>query len=183
MQISPTGLPGVLLLQAEPKPDERGLFCEVWTADDLSKAGLPGSFAQMNYSRSRRGALRGLHYQAAPHGQGKLITVMTGRIYDVVVDLRQSSPTFGQWQGRYLDDKNHEQLYVPVGLAHGFLALTENTVVSYACTNPYNPQADRSLRWNDPDLAIDWPIAIGIEPIVSPKDAAAATFADCETYD
>jgi dTDP-4-dehydrorhamnose 3,5-epimerase len=98
------------------------------------------------------------------------------------VDLRQSSPTFGQWQGRYLDDQNHEQLYVPVGLAHGFLALTENTVVSYACTNPYNPQADRALRWNDPDLAIDWPIEIGIEPIVSPKDAAAATFADCEKY-
>jgi dTDP-4-dehydrorhamnose 3,5-epimerase len=182
MQISPTGLPGVLLLQAEPKPDERGLFCEVWTADSLAEAGLAVSLAQMNYSRSRRGALRGLHYQAAPHGQGKLITVMAGRIYDVVVDLRRSSPNFGQWEGCYLDDQSQEQLYIPDGLAHGFLAMSDDTVVSYACTYPYTPSAERALRWNDPELAIEWPIEIGLEPLVSPKDAAAATFAACEKH-
>jgi len=161
-------------------PDHRGMFCELWTVDALKAVGLPAPFAQMNFSRSNRGVLRGLHYQAAPHGQGKLVTVMAGRIFDVVVDLRRSSPSYGQWQGQYLDDVSHVQVFIPAGLAHGFLTMTDNTVVCYACTTPYHPEAERSLRWDDPDLAIDWPIEIGLEPIVSPKDAAAATFAECD---
>jgi dTDP-4-dehydrorhamnose 3,5-epimerase len=183
MQILPTGLPGVFLLQPEHKGDKRGVFCELWTATTLRAAGLEASFVQMNCSRSRCGALRGLHYQAAPHGQGKLVTVTAGRIFDVVVDLRRSSTSYGKWQGRYLDNVSCEQLYIPDGLAHGFLAMADNTTVCYACTTPYNPTADRALRWNDPDLAIDWPIEIGLDPIVSPKDAAASTFAECEKYD
>jgi dTDP-4-dehydrorhamnose 3,5-epimerase len=180
MDTGDTGIVGLTLLTPRLHPDDRGLFCELWSVDSLKTAGLPAPLAQMNYSRSKRGALRGLHYQAAPHGQGKLVAVMAGRIFDVVVDLRRSSPSYGKWQGRYLDDTSQEQIWIPPGLAHGFLAMTDNTVVCYACTTPYEPGADRSLRWNDPDLAIDWPIEIGLEPIVSPKDAAAATFAEYE---
>jgi dTDP-4-dehydrorhamnose 3,5-epimerase len=152
MQILPTGLPGVFLLQPEHKADKRGVFCELWTATTLKAAGLEASFVQMNCSRSRCGALRGLHYQAAPHGQGKLVTVTAGRIFDVVVDLHRSSPSYGKWQGRYLDNVSCEQLYIPDGLAHGFLAVTDNTTVCYACTTPYNPQPTAPCAGTTPTL-------------------------------
>ena len=174
---------GVSLLQSVIHTDARGAFYESWSLAMLRALGLhDGIFSQENCSTSQRGTLRGLHYQSGEHAQSKLIWLTSGRIYDVVVDLRRSSPTYGLWQGRYLDATRLERLFLPAVLAHGFLALENNTTVCYACATPYNPQAGRSLRWNDPSLAIDWPIAIGLEPIVSPKDATAATFADCDKY-
>jgi dTDP-4-dehydrorhamnose 3,5-epimerase len=174
---------GVSLLQPLIHTDARGAFYESWSLAKLRALGLhDGIFSQENCSTSRRGTLRGLHYQSGEHAQSKLIWLTSGRIYDVVVDLRRSSPTYGRWQGRYLDATRLERLFLPAGLAHGFLALENNTTVCYACTCPYAPTAERALRWNDRDLAIEWPIGIGLEPIVSPKDAAAAAIADCEKY-
>jgi dTDP-4-dehydrorhamnose 3,5-epimerase len=174
---------GVALLQPAIHTDARGTFYESWSLAALRSCGLPDAvFAQENCSTSHRGALRGLHFQSGDHAQAKLLWLTSGRIYDVVVDLRRSSPTYGRWQGRYLDAARPERLFLPAGLAHGFLALEEKTTVCYACTSPYHPNAQCALRWNDPDLAIDWPIESGLEPIVSAKDAAAASFAECEKY-
>jgi dTDP-4-dehydrorhamnose 3,5-epimerase len=175
---------GVSLLQPAIHTDARGTFYESWSLEALRSCGQQDVvFAQENCSTSHRGALRGLHFQSGDHAQAKLLWLTSGRIYDVVVDLRRSSPTYGRWQGRYLDAARLERLFLPAGLAHGFLALEDKTTVCYACTFPYSPTAERALRWDDPDLAIDWPIEPSIEPILSDKDAAAATFAECEKYD
>jgi dTDP-4-dehydrorhamnose 3,5-epimerase len=123
------------------------------------------------------------NYQIGAAAQGKLVWVTSGTVFDVIVDLRRSSPTFGAWDGYELDTETHHRLYVPPGCAHGFMVLSATCDFFYKATSPYNPQADRSLRWNDPELAIEWPIESGLEPLVSPKDAAAAAFADCEKYD
>jgi dTDP-4-dehydrorhamnose 3,5-epimerase len=139
-------------------------------------------FVQDNHSRSSKGVLRGLHYQIGNAAQGKLVWVTSGTVFDVIVDLRQSSPTFGVWDGYLLNTETHDRLYVPPGCAHGFMVLSETCDFFYKVTTPYNPQAERALRWNDPDLAIDWPLAIGIEPILSDKDKAALSFKDCEKY-
>jgi len=163
-------LPDVLQLRRRVFADDRGWFRELWRANEAAALGLPDAFVQDNVSFSRRGVLRGLHYQH-PYGQGKLVTALVGRIYDVAVDLRRGSPTFGRWVGVELDAAEGTMLYLPPGFAHGFLALTDPAVVLYKCTDYYRPEADRTVAWNDPQLAIAWPLEG--PPLLSPKDATA----------
>jgi dTDP-4-dehydrorhamnose 3,5-epimerase len=167
--LMPTPLPGVLLLQAPRFEDERGWFAELWNTERYRTAGLDVSFAQSNVSRTRRGVLRGLHFQH-PNGQGKLITVLGGAVYDAVVDVRTGSPTFGRWFGCELSAENRRQLWVPAGFAHGFLALTEDAVVHYNCTAVYDAGSEHVLAWDDADVGIAWP---GSPALVSSKDGAA----------
>jgi len=169
MKVTETELPGVLLVEPRIFRDHRGFFFESWSAERYRQAGIPGPFVQDNVSRSSRGVLRGLHFQN-PHPQGKLVTVLEGEVFDVAVDLRVGSPTFGKWAGYYLSAENGRQLYIPEGFAHGFVVTSEFAIFSYKCTEYYRPEADRSLRWNDPEIGIEWPVE---EPILSPKDAAA----------
>lgn len=163
--------------------DARGFFLESWNRDTFRAIGLYFDFVQDNHSRSSKHVLRGLHYQIGQAAQGKLVWVTSGTVFDVLVDLRKSSPTFGLWDGYVLNTETHDRLYVPPGCAHGFLVMSETADFHYKVTAPYDPAAERSLRWNDPALDIEWPIEIGLEPLVSPKDAAAATFAECAKYD
>lgn len=174
MQIRRTDLDGVVIIEPRVFHDDRGFFLEQWHADRYRAHGLPGRFVQDNLSRSRRGVLRGLHFQN-PDAQGKLVTVLAGAVFDVAVDLRVGSPTFGQWTSVELTAENRRQFYIPEGFAHGFLALADDTLVQYKCTAPYAPASEQSLRWDDPDVAIAWP---EIEPTLSPKDAAAPLLRD-----
>ena len=169
-----TPLEGVLLLEPRAFPDDRGYFLETWNAAAYAEAGLDVAFVQDNLSVSHRGVLRGLHYQN-PTAQGKLVAVLAGAAYDVAVDLRVGSPTFGRWYGVELTEDNHRQLYIPEGFAHGFVALADGTRFAYKCTAPYERAAERSLRWDDPDLGIRWPVEA---PRLSEKDAAAPRLAD-----
>ncbi len=171
--ITPTRLPGVLLIDVPIYPDDRGHFFELWHADKSTGPGLPTRLVQDNVSWSRHGVLRGLHFQE-PHPQGKLVSALQGSIYDVAVDIRVGSPTFGQWVGVTLDAQAGRQIYVPEGFAHGFVVTSESALVLYKCTDTYHPGTEGSILWNDPDLAIDWPIA---EPVVSGKDHAAPRLA------
>jgi dTDP-4-dehydrorhamnose 3,5-epimerase len=159
--------------------DDRGAFCETFNAPRYADAGIAGPFVQDNLSVSRKGVLRGLHFQN-PRPQGKLVSVARGAVFDVAVDLRRASPTFGRWYGVALTASNARQLWIPPGFAHGFLSLAEDTVFLYKCTDTYAPEAEGAVGWNDPDLAIEWPLSdIGMnEPLVSPKDAAAPRLAD-----
>lgn len=182
MKQIPTKIHDAWLLKPKVFGDARGFFMETWNRDIFREAGLDIDFVQDNHSRSAKHVLRGLHYQAGDTAQGKLVWVTSGTVFDVLVDLRQSSPTFGVWDGYVLNTETHDRLWVPPGCAHGFLVLSDVADFHYKVSRPYRPDMDRSLRWNDPDLAIDWPIEIGLDPIVSPKDAAAASFADCEKY-
>lgn len=159
---------GVVLIQPRVFPDDRGYFTETYHARKYSEAGLHRAFVQDNMSFSRQRVLRGLHYQRSCP-QGKLVYAAQGEILDVAVDIRRGSPTFGQWEAHVLSEKNHHQLYVPEGCAHGFLVLSDTAAVMYKCTELYDPSDDRGLRWNDPDIAIDWPIN---NPVLSEKDAA-----------
>lgn len=160
--------------------DERGFFLESWNARTFADAGLDLTFVQDNQSRSARGVLRGLHYQLAKP-QGKLVRVVAGRVFDVAVDLRRKSPTFGQSFGLELSAANRRMLWVPPGFAHGFLALEDGTDFIYKCTDFYAPEEERSLLWSDPALAIPWPLD-GLSPIVSSKDIAAPGLAQAEVY-
>ena len=169
MKVTETRLPGVLHFAPRVFRDERGFFVETWKRERYAAAGINADFVQDNVSCSRRGVLRGLHYQN-PTPQGKLVSVLQGAVFDVAVDLRADSPTFAQWVGAELSAKNLHQLYVPEGFAHGFLVTSETAVVSYKCTAPYAPEHERSLRWDDPQIGIEWPLA---ETILSAKDAAA----------
>jgi len=179
--VTETGLPGVLLLEPRVFADERGFFLESFNQRDWQEAtGLDCRFVQDNHSRSLRGVLRGLHYQLPPHTQGKLVRVVAGEIFDVAVDLRTSSSTFGQWYGRVLTAENRLQLWIPPGFAHGFLTLSETAEVIYKTTDYYAPECDRAVLWNDPALAIDWPLEGS--PILSPKDAAAHCCRDAELF-
>ena len=182
MKKIPTKIHDAWLLKPKVFGDARGFFMETWNRDTFRDAGLDIDFVQDNHSRSAKHVLRGLHYQAGETAQGKLVWVTSGTVFDVLVDLRQSSPTFGVWDGYVLNTETHDRLWVPPGCAHGFLVLSDVADFHYKVSRPYRPDMDRSLRWNDPELGIDWPIEIGIEPLVSPKDAAAATFVDCEKY-
>ena len=175
--MSPTAIDGVLLVDPEVFADERGFFMEVWNAEAFAAAGLDVAFVQDNHSRSRRGVLRGLHYQAA-RPQGKLIRVTSGAVFDVAVDLRRASPTFGRWFGARLTAASRRMLWTPPGTAHGFLTLSATADVAYKCTDVHVPSDDRAIAWNDPDLAIAWPLAPGARPILSARDAAAASFRD-----
>lgn len=174
MRCAPTELAEVLLVEPRIFPDARGRFLETWREDRYRDAGIPGPFVQDNVSVSRRGVLRGLHFQH-PHGQGKLVSVLRGEIWDVAVDVRRGSRTFGRWAARALSAENARQLWIPAGFAHGFVALAEDSVVHYKCTAPYHAPSERTLRWNDPAIGIDWPLD---DPILSDKDREGVSLAE-----
>jgi dTDP-4-dehydrorhamnose 3,5-epimerase len=181
MRVCPTAIPDVLLIEPVVHGDERGFFLETWREARYREVGVPTEFVQDNHSRSVEGTLRGLHYQIE-QAQGKLVYTVTGAIWDVAVDLRRSSPTFGKWVGTLLSDQNHHQLWVPAGFAHGFYVLSPAADVTYKCTEPYAGPHERCIRWDDPDLAVDWPLPDGRPPILSPKDLAGLPFRDAPTY-
>ncbi|MGH8616815.1 MAG: dTDP-4-dehydrorhamnose 3,5-epimerase [Burkholderiales bacterium] len=179
MEVTETGLPGVLRVRPRVFEDARGCFFESFNARALATAGIPGSYVQDNQSKSMRGVLRGLHYQA-PRAQGKLVRVLSGEIFDVVVDLRRASPAFGRWQGTRLSADNRESLWIPEGCAHGFLVVADSAEVLYKTTDYYAPADEHCLLWNDPALGIHWPLTGA--PIVSDKDRAGRPLADAVTF-
>jgi len=162
-------LPEVLVFEPRALTDDRGFFMEIHRASRYREAGVSGPFVQDNFSRSVRGTLRGLHFQE-PYPQGKLVQVLDGAVFDVAVDIRRGSPTFGRWLGVELSGENRKQIWVPPGFAHGFCVVSEAASVLYKCTHEYVPEADRAVRWDDPRLAIAWPVK---SPRLSPKDAGA----------
>lgn len=165
METSTTPLEGLLIIQPRIFADERGYFFESFQTEKYQALGLP-AFVQDNTSRSAKNVLRGLHYQL-PHSQGKLVSVSYGAVWDVAVDIRRQSPTFGQWFAITLSADNHTQFYIPPGFAHGFCTLEDNTIFHYKCTDFYSPQSERGIAWNDKDINIDWPVS---NPLLSPKD-------------
>lgn len=181
MKFTRLDVPDVILIEPKVFGDSRGFFMETWRADMFAAEGLPTTFVQDNHSRSTRGVLRGLHYQIQ-QPQGKLVRVTQGEVYDVAVDLRRSSPCFGRAAGTVLSADNKLQLWVPPGFAHGFYVLSEIAEFSYKCTRYYAPQHERSLRWDDPDIGISWPLIEGQPPQLSQKDAQGALLHDAEVY-
>jgi len=180
MQVIRTAIPEVLILEPRVFGDERGFFYESFNARAFAEAtGLDCEFVQDNHSRSQRGVLRGLHYQLQ-QAQGKLVRVSAGEVYDVAVDIRRHSPTCGQWVGVHLSAENKRQLWVPAGFAHGFLVLSEHAEFLYKTTNYYAPAHERCIRWDDPSLAIDWPL--DLPPQLSAKDQAGSRFDDAELF-
>lgn len=174
MKLIETRLPGCVVIEPAVFGDERGFFFETWNAGRFGEHGLPTQFVQSNVSSSSRGVLRGLHYQW-PNPQGKLVSVLEGEVYDVAVDIRRGSPTFGQYAGVILSAENKRQFWIPEGFAHGFAVLSERALFSYLCTATYDKAADAGVRWDDPAIAIDWPIS---DPLLSDKDANAPLLAD-----
>ena len=166
-------LAGLVLVRPSVFTDDRGFLLEGYNARRYADHGITCAFVQDNHSRSKRGTLRGLHYQEAP-GQAKLVRVACGAIFDVAVDLRPDSPTFGQWEGVELDDRSHQQLFIPLGFAHGFCVISETADVIYKVSSYYDPEAERGLAYDDPDLAIDWPVT---SPLVSERDRNAESWA------
>ncbi len=179
MKFSETSLPGVILIEPDVFEDDRGFFFECWRKKEFGDAGIATEFVQDNHSGSHRGVLRGLHYQIQ-NPQGKLVRVVSGSVFDVAVDLRRSSPAFGQWAGVELSADNRNMLWIPPGFGHGFYVLSDYAESLYKCTTEYDPDSDRSIRWNDPQIGIDWPLPDDGQPIVSDKDAAAAFLQDAE---
>ena len=178
--VTPTAIPEVLLLEPQVFGDARGFFFESFNQRDFAdKTGVELAFVQDNHSKSAQGVLRGLHYQIH-HPQGKLVRVVQGQVFDVVVDLRQSSASFGQWVGVYLDAQKHQQLWVPPGFAHGFVVLSETAEFLYKTTDYWYPEHERSLRWDDPTVGIDWPIKG--QPLLAAKDATAQLWAAAEKF-
>jgi dTDP-4-dehydrorhamnose 3,5-epimerase len=173
MKLIETDLPGCVVVEPSVFGDERGFFFESFNLDKLAAHGVHPRFVQGNVSRSRRGVLRGLHYQW-PNPQGKYVSVVEGKVWDVAVDIRRGSPTFGQWAAVVLSADNKRHFWIPEGFAHGFVALSEHAVFTYLCTATYQPAADAAIRWDDPQLAIDWPIS---SPELSAKDTAAPLLA------
>lgn len=172
LKVTPTAIPGVLILEPRVFGDERGFFLESFNQKAFNEAtGLDVHFVQDNHSRSAKGVLRGLHYQLPPHAQGKLVRVVRGSVFDVAVDIRRDSPTFGKWVGVELSEENHRQLWIPAGLAHGFLVTSESADFLYKATQYYTPASERSFRWDDPTLNITWPLSA--PPALSVKDQAA----------
>ena len=174
MDIEDTPLPGAAVLNIDVFGDDRGWFMEMWNADRYHMRGLDVDFVQDNLSRSKSRVLRGLHFQN-PQPQGKLVTVLQGEVYDVIVDIRPSSPTYREWFGITLSAEEGTQLYVPEGFAHGFLVTGETALFHYKCTDFYAPEADWSIRWDDPEIEIEWPIQ---DPVLSDKDASAPSLSD-----
>ncbi|UCH73186.1 MAG: dTDP-4-dehydrorhamnose 3,5-epimerase [Rhodospirillales bacterium] len=173
MRVLETELPGVLIVEPDRFGDARGFFQETWHARRYEDAGLPGAFVQDNLSSSGRGVLRGLHFQH-PNGQGKLVYVLAGEVFDVAVDIRVGSPHFGKWTGLILSADTGRQLYIPAGFAHGFCVTSEIALFAYKCTNFYDRDSEGTIRWDDPEIAIDWPMT---EPVVSEKDRGASLLA------
>lgn len=165
---------GLLLITPRRFPDDRGWFMETFKDSAFRDAGIAETFVQDNGSRSARGVVRGLHYQADPHAQGKLVWVPVGRVWDVAVDVRPGSPAFGRWRGVELDDVHHRLYYLPPGFAHGFVSLADDTIVLYKCTAEYDAASERGIRYDDPDLAISWPVE---HPVLSDRDARLPSFA------
>jgi dTDP-4-dehydrorhamnose 3,5-epimerase len=178
MKVTKTAIDGVLILEPKVFGDARGFFMESFNQKAFNEAvGHEVTFVQDNHSRSGKGVLRGLHYQTPPHAQGKLVRVISGAVFDVAVDIRKGSATFGKWVGVKLSADNNHQLWIPEGLAHGFLVLTETADFLYKTTNYYAPQVERTLQWDDADLAVVWP-DVGMKPVLSTKDAAAGSLAE-----
>lgn len=181
MKATPTAIPEVLVVEPRVFGDERGFFFESW--NERAFSGLVGRdvrFVQDNHSSSSRGVLRGLHYQVAPHPQGKLVRVTLGEVFDVAVDLRRASPTFGRWVGERLSAENRRMLWIPEGFAHGFLVLSERAEFLYKATDYYSPGHERALAWNDPAVGIDWPL--DAEPVLKARDASAPRLDRAETF-
>lgn len=171
---------GPLIIEPQVFGDERGFFMESWNRAVFAEAGITCDFVQDNHSRSHKGVLRGLHFQN-PQPQGKLVRVVSGAVFDVAVDLRRSSPTFGKWVGVELSARNKRLFWVPEGFAHGFLTLEDNTDFLYKCTAPYAPQHEHTLAWDDPEIGIDWPLG-SLAPQLSSKDRAGLPLAQVETF-
>jgi dTDP-4-dehydrorhamnose 3,5-epimerase len=170
-------IPGIILIELKIFTDSRGYFMETYKYSDFAKAGIQENFVQDNCSRSVRGVLRGLHYQKNPNAQGKLVQCLRGKIFDVAVDIRKGSQTFGKWTGVELSDENNLIIYVPPAFAHGFVVLSESADVMYKCTREYSPEDDRGVIWNDPDIGIIWPVP---DPILSEKDAKHPMLKDAD---
>lgn len=181
MRVQSTAIPAVLLIEPRVFRDPRGEFLETWNRRELAAAGIEAEFVQDNMSCSRQWTLRGIHYQIR-QAQGKLVRLVSGEAYDVAVDLRRSSPTFGKHVAVRLSAENHRALWIPPGFAHGLLALTGDTRVLYKTTDYYAAETERTLAWNDPALGIGWPLPAGTEPLMSDKDRRGATLATAETY-
>ena len=169
-----TGLEGLALIEPDVFGDERGFFVETFSQDAWRELGVEADFVQHNHSRSSAGTLRGLHFQTSP-GQAKLLRCPRGKIFDVAVDLRSDSPTYGKWEGYVLDDENHHQLYVPVGFAHGFCVLSEVADVTYLVSSLYDPETEAGIRWNDPEVGVEWPVET---PLLSQRDIDAPLLRD-----
>jgi dTDP-4-dehydrorhamnose 3,5-epimerase len=181
VKVTRTEIPDVLIIEPEVHRDERGFFLESWREDRLAAQGVTARFIQDNHSHSVQGTLRGLHYQLE-RPQGKLVRVVSGEVYDVAVDLRRSSPSFGRWVSGTLSSKNNHQLWIPPGFAHGFYVLSESADLLYKCTEYYSPDHDRTVKWNDTELDIPWPLIAGQPPLVSAKDARAPSLRDSTSY-
>jgi dTDP-4-dehydrorhamnose 3,5-epimerase len=169
-----TKLDGVVLLEPEVHGDARGFMVETFSRDAWAELGIDAGFVQHNHSRSAQGTLRGLHFQTEP-GQAKLVRCPRGSVFDVAVDLRRGSPTYGRWEGHVLDDESHRQLFVPVGFAHGFAVLSEVADVAYLLSSTYDPQTESGIAWDDPDIKVEWPVS---EPLLSERDRAAPRLAE-----
>lgn len=181
MEFERSALPEVVLIRPRVFEDFRGYFLESWEQRKFAAAGIDARFVQDNHSRSVRHVVRGLHYQIE-QPQGKLVRVVAGTVFDVVVDIRRRSPTFARWVAFTLSDRNHHMLWVPPGFAHGFLVLSDFADFLYRCTDFYAPAHERTILWSDPDLNVDWPLPAGVEPTLSPKDAAGARLRDAECF-
>jgi dTDP-4-dehydrorhamnose 3,5-epimerase len=183
-QVTPTRIDGVLVLEPTVHGDARGFFFESFNAGDFEQAtGLKETFVQDNHSKSAKGVLRGMHYQVQ-HAQGKLVRVTQGAVFDVAVDIRKGSPTFGQWFGLELSAENKKQLWIPAGLAHGFLVTSDSAEFLYKTTDYYHPEFERSILWNDPAIGIEWPLhLLDAQPLLSAKDIAALTLGQSDLKD
>jgi dTDP-4-dehydrorhamnose 3,5-epimerase len=175
-------LPDVLVIAPRVFADERGEFFESWRASAFANAGVPAAFVQDNHSVSRAGVLRGMHYQIRK-AQGKLVRVVVGEVFDVCVDVRRSSPTFGRWAGVRLSAENHRMVWIPPGFAHGFLTLSDRADVLYKVTDDYAPEHERTLAWNDPAVGVEWPLSPGQAPLLSPKDRLGLPLVRIETFE
>jgi len=180
MEFTATRIPDVIVIDPVVFKDERGFLMETWQASRFAAAGIDATFVQQNHSHSSYGALRGLHYQVK-QAQGKLVRVVRGEVFDVAVDLRRASPTFGQWVGETLSEDNRRLIWIPPGFAHGFMVMSERADFEYCMTEYYAPEYERTILWNDPDIAIDWPQA-DAEPLLSDKDLAGILLKDAELY-
>ena len=181
LDFNPTRISDVVEIEPQIIEDPRGFFMESWNVRSFAQGGIEATFVQDNHSRSRGGILRGLHYQIR-QAQGKLVRVIRGEVFDVAVDLRRSSPTFGEWVGVWLSAEKHNMLWVPPGFAHGFYVTSEMADLLYKCTDFYSPRHDRTLRWDDPEVAIAWPLIDDAPPTVSAKDGAGKNLRDAETF-
>jgi dTDP-4-dehydrorhamnose 3,5-epimerase len=182
MEFVPTRLPDVMVIRPKVFEDARGFFMDTWHRQRFEQEGIDASFVQDSHSGSKAGTIRGLHYQIK-QAQGKLIRVVKGEAFDVAVDIRKSSPDFGQWAGEVLSAENHKVIWIPPGFAHGFLVLSETAEFEYKCTDYYAPEHERTLQWDDPDIGIDWPLLEEEKPLLSDKDALGLPLKDAEVYD